>query len=91
MHWPNHSLLDSQWNDVFAAIQAAGLNPAEFERTETSSPRANGYVPVLTTHLLRRPSRSTSTTLSIGRITHPATTGHATSEPPGIGTANSIT
>jgi hypothetical protein len=47
MHWPNRSLLDSQWNDVFAAIQAAGLNPAEFERTEASSPRANGHVPVL--------------------------------------------
>jgi hypothetical protein len=47
MHWPNHFLLDSQWNDVFAAIQAAGLNPAEFERTQASSPRANGHVSAL--------------------------------------------
>jgi hypothetical protein len=51
---PSHFLLQSQRNDVFAAIQEAGLNPAEFEWEERTSHRAHGNVPVL----VHRPSHA---------------------------------
>jgi len=51
-----HFLLRSQQNEVFAAIQAEGLNPAEFDWSTRFSPTSPGVeVPVLT----HKPSAAT--------------------------------
>jgi len=45
--YPEHILLDSQWDAVYDAIKAMGFNPSEFGRATTYGRNYNGMVPNL--------------------------------------------